>query len=97
MKLKTVKYLVLILAIAALGIAGYGLAAVPQGTALYDNIVWISGACLVADGILLAFFSRCPHCGKLLLAGMLRMDRCPKCKKQLYGMPKSNYKGRRLK
>ncbi len=77
---KTVR-LLLVLAIAA-GLAGF-LLLPAQSTAQFLCYV-LSLALLVSVPVVASRQCRCPYCGKRILAGVLVLEVCPNCKRNLY-------------
>ena len=77
---KLVRYLL----VAALVAGAAGLLLFREGTMQQTVCVLLSAAFITAVIVVAARDCRCPSCGKRIISGVLVLDTCPRCKRNLY-------------
>lgn len=77
---KLVRYLL----VAALAAGAAGLLLFQEGTMQQTVCVLLSAAFIVSVIVVAARDCRCPSCGKRIINGVLALNTCPRCKRNLY-------------
>ena len=77
---KLVRYLL----VAALATGAAGLLLFREGTTQQTVCVLLSAALIVSVIVVAARDCRCPSCGKRIINGVLVLNTCPRCKRNLY-------------
>ena len=57
--------------------------AVPAGSMAQIVLSVCSFGLMLATGVVLYRYCRCPHCGKRIIAGVLAVTTCPRCHRNL--------------
>ena len=57
--------------------------AVPAGSMVQIILTVISTGLMVATGVAMYRYCRCPHCGKHIIVGVLALTNCPRCHRNL--------------
>ena len=60
-----------------------GLFATPSGSMAQVVLTLCSVCSLVATGVVMYRFCRCPYCGKRIMMGVLAITNCPRCRRNL--------------
>ncbi len=77
---KLVRYLL----VAALAAGAAGLLLFREGTMQQTICVLLSAVLIVSVIVVAARDCRCPSCGKRIINGVLVLNTCPRCKRNLY-------------
>ena len=77
---KLVRYLLVFALVSGLA----GVLLYREGTLGQTACVLLSAAFIVAVIVVAARDCRCPSCGKRIINGVLVLDTCPRCKRNLY-------------
>ena len=77
---KLVRYLL----VGALAAGAAGLFLFREGTMQQTICVLLSAALIVSVVVVAARDCRCPGCGKRIINGVLVLNTCPRCKRNLY-------------
>ena len=77
---KLVRYLL----VGALAAGAAGLLLFPEGTTQQAVCVLLSAVLIVGVIVVAARDCRCPSCGKRIINGVLVLNTCPRCRRNLY-------------
>jgi len=80
---KTARRLVMIFMIASLVCALIGVVLVRPGTEASIYIVILSLVLMLLALVILFGLCRCPWCGKRIVSGLMKVEICPHCKRDL--------------
>ena len=92
---KTARRLVMIFMIASLVCALIGMVLVRPGTEASIYIVILSLVLMLLALLILFGLCRCPWCGKRITAGMMKVEVCPHCKRDIETGMKRKGKGKK--